>query len=288
MLAMRWLRSRKVEDPLLKAAAAAGLLAFASALLALSPWPLRWVHAVPIEGLLGRLLGDLLIHYLNYTGAFIVALTAIAAALYLATTFSFSQMRIWLPTRLTYFYALRDRYQDWRQRRARAREAKLLAKKQRQREMQEQRLENAEAKHKRPTFLSIRSSAPADGPLVVAPPEPAAQQLEEPIGDFPGDYLGVGSKTQLAAEPPRPYASTSRPRAAPSAMPMAKSVRCRASSAWRPRPRELREAATPQWHPRRYPLRLQLRLPQHSAPRADYDRHPRRRSATQPGSHHSA
>jgi DNA segregation ATPase FtsK/SpoIIIE, S-DNA-T family len=205
MLAMRWLRSHnKVEDPLLKAAAAAGLLAFASALLALLPWPLRWVHAVPIEGLLGRVLGDLLIHYLNYTGAFIVALTAIAAALYLATTFSFSQMRIWLPTRLTYFYALRDRYQDWRQRRVRAREAKLLAKKQRQREMQEQRLENAEAKNKRPTFLSIRSSTPAETPLVVAPPEPAAHPQEEPIGDFPGDYLGVGTKTPLAAQPTAP------------------------------------------------------------------------------------
>ncbi|MGC2210689.1 MAG: DNA translocase FtsK [Candidatus Korobacteraceae bacterium] len=204
MLAMRWLRSREVEDPLLKAAAAAGLLAFASAMLALSPWPLRWVHAVPIEGLLGRLLGDLLIRYLNYTGAFIVALTAIAAALYLATAFSFSQMRIWLPTRLTYFYAWRDRYQDWRQRRVRAREAKLLAKKQRQREMQEQRLENAAAKNKRPSFFSIRSSTPAETPLVVAPPEPAAQPLVEPIGDFPGDYLGVGTKTPLAAQPTAP------------------------------------------------------------------------------------
>ena len=204
MLAVRWLRSRKVEDPLLKAAAAAGLLAFASALLALSPWPLRWVHAIPIEGLLGRVLGDLLIRYLNYTGAFIVALTAMAAALYLATTFSFSQMRIWLPTRLTYFYALRDRYQDWRQRRLRAREAKLLAKKQHQREMQEQRQETSAAKNKRPTFLSIRSITPPETPLAVAPAEPAAQQVEEQLGDFPGDYLGVGTKTPRAAEPPAP------------------------------------------------------------------------------------
>ena len=203
MLAMRWLRSRQqVEDPLLKAAAAAGLLAFVSALLALSPWPLRWVHAVPIEGLLGRVLGDLLIHYLNYTGAFIVALTAIAAALYLATTFSFRQLQIWLPT--LYFKALRDRYQEWRQRRIRAREAKLLAKKQRQREMQEQRQETSASKNKRPTFLSIRSKTPAETPLVVAPPERAAQQLEEPIGDFPGDYLGVGTKT---AEPAAPIPS---------------------------------------------------------------------------------
>jgi S-DNA-T family DNA segregation ATPase FtsK/SpoIIIE len=198
MLALRWLRSRKVEDPLLKAAAAVALLAFASALLAMSPWPLRWVHAVPIEGLLGRVLGDLLIRYLNYTGAFIVALTAIAAALYMATTFSFSQLRIWLPTRLTFFFALRDRFQDWRQRRVRAREAKLLAKKQRQREMQEQGLETPAAKNKRPTFLSILSTSTAPTPVVTASQERAAEQIDEPVGDFPGDYLGVMTKAPLA------------------------------------------------------------------------------------------
>ena len=116
---VRWMRSRTVENPVLKAAAAAGLLAFASALLALLPWPLRWVHAVPIEGLLGRLMGDLLVRYLNYAGACIVALTAIAAALYLATAFSISSLHLWLETRFTFFFALRDRFQDWRQRRAR-------------------------------------------------------------------------------------------------------------------------------------------------------------------------
>ncbi len=44
---------------------------------------MHWMHAIPIEGLLGRLLGDLLVHYLNYAGACIVALTAIAAAFYM-------------------------------------------------------------------------------------------------------------------------------------------------------------------------------------------------------------
>ncbi len=113
-LALRWMRSRTVENPVLKAVAALSLLAFASALLALLPWSVRWVHAIPIEGLLGRLLGDLLVHYLNYPGACIVALTAIAAALYMATAFSLSTVRLWLQTRFTFFYALRDRFQDWR------------------------------------------------------------------------------------------------------------------------------------------------------------------------------
>ncbi len=146
LLALRWLRSRKAEDALIKAAAGVALPAFVGSLLSLLPWPLRWAHAIPIEGLFGRLLGDVLVHYLNYVGALIVALTAIAAALYMATAFSFCQMQLWLSTRLTFFYALRDRYQEWRQRRIRAREAKLLAKKQRERELRKRFMdENPEA-----------------------------------------------------------------------------------------------------------------------------------------------
>ncbi len=106
-------------------------MAFASALLALLPWPLRWVHAVPIEGLVGRLMGDLLVRYLNYPGACIVALAAIAVALYLATAFSISSLHLWLETRFSFLFALRDRFQDWRQRRAQAHALKLLEKKQR-------------------------------------------------------------------------------------------------------------------------------------------------------------
>ncbi len=136
LLAVRWMRSRKVANPVLKAAAALSLVAFSSALLSLLPWSMRWMHAIPVEGLLGRLVGDLLVRYLNYAGACIVALTAIAAALYLATAFSLSSVRLWAQTRFTFFFALRDRFQDWRERRARARELKLLAKKQRQREKQ--------------------------------------------------------------------------------------------------------------------------------------------------------
>jgi DNA segregation ATPase FtsK/SpoIIIE, S-DNA-T family len=137
MLALRWMRSRRVEDPTIKAAAALGLVLFVGSLLALLPWPLRWMHEVPIEGLVGRILGDLLVHYFNYLGACIVALTLIAAALYMATAFSIAKLQLWLPTRLAFLYALHDRYQDWRQRRIQAREAKLLARKQQQREAKE-------------------------------------------------------------------------------------------------------------------------------------------------------
>ena len=121
---------------------------------------MRWVHAVPIEGLLGRLLGDLLVHYLNYAGACIVALTAIAAALYLATAFSLaasgSGRRRALHSSMPCVIAFRI----GGERRAKAHELKLLAKKQRLREKQEEAAASA----------AIRQHALARG----VPADPAA------------------------------------------------------------------------------------------------------------------
>ena len=137
-LAVRWMRTHPVENPVVKALGAVGLIAFTSALLSMLPWSLRWAHAVPAEGLLGRLVGDLLVHYLNYVGAYIVALTAIAAALYLSTAFSLSSLRLWMKTRFTLYYALRDRFHEWQERRTKAHELKLLEIKQRRREKEEE------------------------------------------------------------------------------------------------------------------------------------------------------
>ncbi len=190
-LALRWMRSRTVENPVLKAVAALSLVAFASALLALLPWPMRWVHAVPVEGLLGRVLGDLLVHYFNYAGACIVVLTAIAAALYMATAFSLSSIRLWSKTRFTFFYALRDRFQDWRTRRDKAHELKLLARKQRLREQQ------AEAEAKR---LAAAPASVAAAPPIMQEPldEPAAFVEAAPLSAEPN-----ARQMQPSYRPPR-------------------------------------------------------------------------------------
>ena len=69
------------------------LLIFVPALLALLPGHLRWMDAIPIEGLLGRVVGDLLIHYFNLAGAYIVCASMLAVALYFSTAFSFAACR---------------------------------------------------------------------------------------------------------------------------------------------------------------------------------------------------
>src|ERR1700758_533454 len=126
MLGARWFRSMKVQSPLAKSLGGIWLVMFVPAMLALLPGQLRWMHVIPIEGLLGRVVGDFLIHYLNLVGAYIVCATVLAVALYLSTAFSFSAIQLWAPTRFAFVTALWNRYQDWQQERTKKRLQKEL------------------------------------------------------------------------------------------------------------------------------------------------------------------
>jgi DNA segregation ATPase FtsK/SpoIIIE, S-DNA-T family len=128
MLGARWFRSRPVQAPVAKTLGAIWLLMFVPALLAILPGHLRWMGAIPIEGLAGRIVGDVLIHYLNVAGAYIVCTTVLAVALYLTTAFSFSAIELWAPTRFAFVLALRDRFKDWQHERERKRQQKELEK----------------------------------------------------------------------------------------------------------------------------------------------------------------
>jgi DNA segregation ATPase FtsK/SpoIIIE, S-DNA-T family len=126
MLGARWFRSTKVQSPIAKSLGGIWLMMFIPALLALLPGHLLWMHVIPIEGLLGRVGGDFLIHYLNLVGAYIVCATLLAVALYLSTAFSFSSIQLWAPTRFAFVTALWNRYKDWQEERAKKRQQKEL------------------------------------------------------------------------------------------------------------------------------------------------------------------
>jgi S-DNA-T family DNA segregation ATPase FtsK/SpoIIIE len=128
MLGARWFRSMKVQSPLAKSLGAVWLVMFLPALLALLPGQMRWKGVIPAEGLMGRVLGDFLIHYLNIVGAYIVCATILATALYLSTAFSFAAIQLWAPTRFAFATALWNRYQDWQQERSKRRQQKELEK----------------------------------------------------------------------------------------------------------------------------------------------------------------
>ena len=126
MLGVRWFRSMKVQSPLAKSLGGIWLVMFIPAMLALLPGQLRWMHVIPVEGLLGRVIGDMLIHYLNLVGAYIVCATVLAVALYLSTAFSFAAMQVWAPTHFSFVTALWNRYKDWKQERTKRRQQKEL------------------------------------------------------------------------------------------------------------------------------------------------------------------
>src|SRR5690348_15303812 len=127
-LGIRWFRSRKVVSPIAKLLGGIWILMFVPALLALFPGQWRWFGGPPAEGLLGRVFGDFLIHYLNLAGAYIVSTSMLAVALYFCTAFSFSQVQVWGTTRFAFALALRDRWKDWQEERLRKKMQKELEK----------------------------------------------------------------------------------------------------------------------------------------------------------------
>lgn len=114
LLGARWFRSRRTASPVAKSLGAIWLQIFVPALLALLPGHLRWRHVIPIEGLMGRVVGDFLIHYLNLLGAYIVCASVIAVALYFSTAFSFSTAKAWAAAHCGFIIALLERWRDWR------------------------------------------------------------------------------------------------------------------------------------------------------------------------------
>jgi DNA segregation ATPase FtsK/SpoIIIE, S-DNA-T family len=193
MLGMRWFASRKIQSPIAKSLGGIWLVMFVPAMLALLPGHLRWMNVIPIEGLLGRVVGDMLIHYLNVAGAYIVCASVLAVALYLSTAFSFSSIRLWAPTRFAWVTALWNRYLDWQEERAKRRQ---------QKELENRRISKPVVK----TQL-IPSRQAAAEPTVQArvAPEPRRTGIERMLGpevaeDVPGATGGILPESLAAVE----------------------------------------------------------------------------------------
>jgi DNA segregation ATPase FtsK/SpoIIIE, S-DNA-T family len=115
-LGVCWTRSRPAGSPLAKTIGLGMWVVFAPAAIALLPGGMLWQHSLPVEGTLGRLLADFMVHYLNLPGAAIVLTLMVAVSLYLATTFTFNTAREWATVRFGFMQRL---WEWWSQRRSR-------------------------------------------------------------------------------------------------------------------------------------------------------------------------
>ena len=116
-LGVCWMRSRAVGAAMAKWAGLMLWVFFAPAAIALLPGKLLWKHALPIAGLSGRLIADLMVHFLNLPGTVLVVSLMVVLSLYLATTFAFNSARQWATDRFAFVGAARTKWTAWRARR---------------------------------------------------------------------------------------------------------------------------------------------------------------------------
>jgi len=123
-LGLCWMRQRPAGSAMARLLGLGLWIVFAPAAIGLLPRTLFWRHALPIEGVTGRLLADAMVHYLNLPGASIVLALMVLMSVYLATTFTFHTARQWVEEHFSLFFRLFDRLRNWRARRALARAEK--------------------------------------------------------------------------------------------------------------------------------------------------------------------
>ncbi|HUB52931.1 MAG TPA: DNA translocase FtsK [Terracidiphilus sp.] len=125
-LGWTWMRSRSGGSAILRWIGTLFALTFIPAVFALLPWHWRWMHLVPAEGVVGKLMAGMLVGYLNIQGAWVVAGMLAAIGLYFASAISFWAMKEAIEERWIHVVAWYERWRNWREARAEARAEREL------------------------------------------------------------------------------------------------------------------------------------------------------------------
>ena len=113
-----WLRSRSAGSAILRWVGVVFAVIFTPSLFGLLPWHWRWLHALPVEGVMGRVISNALVSYLNTQGAWLVAVVLSLAGIYFASDINFWALKTQIEDRWLNVVAWHDRYRNWREERA--------------------------------------------------------------------------------------------------------------------------------------------------------------------------
>jgi len=113
-----WIRRRSGGSAVLRWMGAAMALIFMPAIFGLLPWHWRWLHTVPVEGVMGRVIAGALVVYLNMQGAWLIAAVLAMAGVYFASDINFWTLKTQIEDRWLNLVAWHDRYRNWREERA--------------------------------------------------------------------------------------------------------------------------------------------------------------------------
>jgi S-DNA-T family DNA segregation ATPase FtsK/SpoIIIE len=118
LVAWGWMRSRYAGAAWLRGLGAFFSVVFLPAVFGLLPWHWRWLHAIPVEGVMGRLAAGFLVEYLNVPGAWIVSSVLALAGVYFALAVNLRMLWESLEDRLVLLQSWHDRWRNWRDARA--------------------------------------------------------------------------------------------------------------------------------------------------------------------------
>ena len=117
-LGWTWMHSRPSGSPWLRWTGTLLGLIFLPAALGLLPWHWRWLHLLPIEGVVGSIVSTFLVGYINIQGAWLVAGILAATGLYFASAVSFWALKEGIAERWIHVVAFHDRWRNWSEARA--------------------------------------------------------------------------------------------------------------------------------------------------------------------------
>ncbi|HEX8712949.1 MAG TPA: DNA translocase FtsK 4TM domain-containing protein, partial [Terracidiphilus sp.] len=109
-----WMQSRTGSSALLRWTGILLACTFVPASFGLLPWHWRWLHLVPVQGVVGRLMAGVLVKYFNTAGAGIVAGILAISGIYFASAVSIWTLRDFVAERWVQFSAWRARRRDLR------------------------------------------------------------------------------------------------------------------------------------------------------------------------------
>jgi S-DNA-T family DNA segregation ATPase FtsK/SpoIIIE len=228
-----WMHSRPGGSPLLRWMGTLLAVVFLPAVFGLLPWHWHWLHAIAVEGVIGRLMAGLLVVYLNIQGAWVVALALAGTGVYFASAISFSTIREILTDRWIAFTAFRDRWRNRREERAELRAEREAVEAQRPQTVPfpQMAAQTAVQAEEEPStrglgrlFAFFRRRKPQTDPLdeIPAYQRKPLQPKEEPVPITPrkpsiwerGDLEFVPASPQSAATAAPPADTVSAPAAA--------------------------------------------------------------------------
>ena len=116
-LGLSWMKSRAMGSTKTKMFGLALWLTFAPAGIALLPGHPLWKHTLPLSGVLGGMIGDTLVRFVNLPGAMVLCTLMVALSVYLTTTFMFTNASEWFASHFAFIRNTRERYAAWKDRR---------------------------------------------------------------------------------------------------------------------------------------------------------------------------